>query len=237
MNGYELSRQWFNFCFKNPQKVKPNHTALYFFAIEHCNRMGWKEIFGFPTTMAKDAIGIRSYATYKQTLDDLVEWGFIIMHEVSKNQYSSNIIALSNFAKAHSKAHDEALDKALITHASKQQQYIKTIEPDNNQQQTAKSVAKKQPTYEYPKSDTDPDLIEFFVNNGSTAEAAAEFYNHFNAQGWIRGNGQVVLDWMSQAKLSINKKTFGADAYNASKATTNNDDPHAEFRAKYGIQL
>jgi hypothetical protein len=132
MNGYELSRQWFNFCFKNPQKVKPNHTALYFFAIEHCNRMGWKQVFGFPTTMAKDAIGIRSYTTYKQTLDDLVEWGFIVMHERSKNQYSSNIIALSNFDKAHNKAHDEALDKALITHASKQQQYNKTIQPTNN---------------------------------------------------------------------------------------------------------
>lgn len=116
MNGYELSRFWFDWCFENPEKISPNHSALYFFAIEHCNRLGWKNKFGFPTEMAKDAIGIKSYNTYIKTLNDLVEWGFIIMIERSKNQYSSNIITLSNFDKAL----DKALDKAFIKHESKQ---------------------------------------------------------------------------------------------------------------------
>lgn len=116
MNGYELSRAWFNWCFENPEKIKPNHTALYFFCVEHCNRLGWKSKFGLPTTMAKEAIGIRSYNTYSQTIQDLVEWGFIVMVEKSKNQHSSNIIALSNFNKAH----DNALDNATIKHATKQ---------------------------------------------------------------------------------------------------------------------
>ena len=116
MNGYELSRKWFDFCFENPEKIKPNHTALYFFCIEHCNRLGWKNKFGLPTTMAKEAIGIRSYNTYINTLVDLVDWGFVEMIEKSKNQYSSNIIALSNFDKAL----DKALDKAMIKHTTKQ---------------------------------------------------------------------------------------------------------------------
>lgn len=116
MNGYELSRTWFDWCFVNPDKIKPNHSALYFFCIEHCNRLGWKDKFGLPTTMAMEALGIKSYNTYKQTLVDLVEWGFIKMIETSKNQYSANIVALSNFNKAV----DKALDKALIKHASKQ---------------------------------------------------------------------------------------------------------------------
>lgn len=115
-NSYELSRAWFDFCFENPEKIKPNHTAIYFFCVEHCNRLGWKRKFGLPTSMVKDAVGIRSYNTYKKTLDDLVEWGFIEMIEYSKNQYSSNIIALSNFDKALNKA----LDKALIKHSTKQ---------------------------------------------------------------------------------------------------------------------
>ena len=116
MNGYELSRKWFDWCFENPEKISPNHSALYFFAIEHCNRLGWREKFGFPTEMAKEAIGIRSYNTYIKTLNDLVDWGFIRMIERSKNQFSSNIIALSNFDKAL----DKALDKASVKHASKQ---------------------------------------------------------------------------------------------------------------------
>jgi len=118
MNGYELSRKWFDFCFDNPEKIKPNHTALYFFAIEHCNRLGWKEKFGFPTEMAKDAIGIKNYRTYINTITDLVDWGFIKMIEKSKNQYSANIIALVNYTKATTKA----LDKATSKHSTKQGQ-------------------------------------------------------------------------------------------------------------------
>jgi len=115
LNGYELSRKWFDWCFENPDKISPNHTALYFFIIEHCNRLGWKKKFGLPTTMAKESIGIRSYNTYINTLNDLVSWGAIVLIEKSKNQYSSNIIAISNFDKALVKA----LDKAFIKHDTK----------------------------------------------------------------------------------------------------------------------
>lgn len=142
MNGYELSRLWFDWSFENPEKISPNHTALYFFAIEHCNRLGWRNKFGFPTEMAKDAIGIKSYNTYIKTLNDLVDWGFIQMIERSKNQYSSNIIALSNFNKAL----DKALDKAIVKHVTKQDESTSesissidkplTLEPLTNKPQT-----------------------------------------------------------------------------------------------------
>jgi hypothetical protein len=128
MNSYELSRNWFDWTFENPERINPNHTALYFFIIEHCNRLGWKEKFGLPTTMAKEAIGIRSYNTYINTLNDLVEFGFIKLIEKSKNQYSSNIVALSNFNKAP----DKALDKALVKHGTKQGESIYSI----NKQET-----------------------------------------------------------------------------------------------------
>ena len=66
--------------------------------------------------MAKEAIGIKNFRTYRNTLNDLVAFGFIKMIEVSKNQYSSNIIALSNFDKAL----DKALDKAIVKATKKQ---------------------------------------------------------------------------------------------------------------------
>ncbi|WP_299116891.1 hypothetical protein [uncultured Winogradskyella sp.] len=133
LNSYELSRQWFDFSFENPEKVKPNHTAIYFFIIEHCNRLGWKERFGLPTTMAMEALGIKSYNTYIKCFNDLVEWKFIKLIEKSKNQYSSNIIAISKFNKAL----DKALDKALINHSTKHcritQQSIDSIIKQINQ--------------------------------------------------------------------------------------------------------
>lgn len=116
MNGYELSRKWFDWCFENPEKINPNHSAMYFFIIEHCNRLGWKDKFGLPTTMVKEAIGIKNFRTYVNTLNDLVEWGFIKMVEKSKNQHSSNIVAIVKNAKATTKA----LDKAVQKHSQKQ---------------------------------------------------------------------------------------------------------------------
>lgn len=149
MTGYELSRNWFDWCFENPEKINPNHTALYFFICEHSNRMGGKTKFGLPTTMAKDAIGIRSYNTYIKTLNDLVEFGFIELIEKSKNQYSSNIVALSKFNKAHNKAHNKALDKALIKHGTKQvestQQSIDSIDKQINNKQITIDIY---PTFE-----------------------------------------------------------------------------------------
>jgi len=125
MNDYfKLLRNFWDFAFDNPEKIKANHCALYCFIVEHCNRLGWKSKFGLPTTMAKDAIGIRSYNTYIQTLNDLVNFGFIELVEKSTNQYSSNIIALSNFNKASSKA----LDKAFIKHDTKQSESISSID-------------------------------------------------------------------------------------------------------------
>ena len=121
---YSLNRAFWDFAFENTGKIKPNHIAVYQFSIEHCNRLGWKKQFGFPTSMVLDATGIKSYSVYKSTFDDLVNYGFFKVIEYSKNQYSSNIIALvENYkanSKANSKANDKALDKAFTKHMSKQ---------------------------------------------------------------------------------------------------------------------
>jgi hypothetical protein len=148
LTGYELSRNFFDWCFENPEKVKPAHVAVYFFAIEHCNRLGWKPKFGFPSQMVMDAIGIKSWHTYISIFTDLVEWGFFILLEKSKNQYSSNIIALIKFDEAHIKA----LDKALTKHISKHQRstYQSTYQSNDS---INKQVNKEQKNRETPEQD------------------------------------------------------------------------------------
>ena len=148
MNGYELSRKWFDWSFENPEKISPNHSALYFFAIEHCNRLGWRKKFGFPTEMAKDAIGIKSYNTYIKTLNDLVNWGFIEMIEISKNQYSSNIIAIVKNTKAHTKALDKALSKHIQKHSTKHSQSTVSIDKQLNNITRNKEQEREESTHE-----------------------------------------------------------------------------------------
>ena len=192
MNGYELSRKWFDWCFENPEKIKPNHTALYFFAVEHCNRLGWKKKYGMPTTMAMEAIGIKSYNTYINTLNDLVEWGFIEMIQRSKNQYSANIVALSNFDKAL----DKALDEALIKHASKQSESIDSID----KQETSKQINKEQapPPLE--------EVISYFDENGYTKESATKMFEYYEesrkprGRVWKDGRGNTVKNWKQKAR-------------------------------------
>ena len=133
MNSYELSRKFWDFAFENPDRIKPIHSAIYFFAIEHCNRLGWKEKFGLPSQMVMEAIGVKNWRTYSQGLNELIDFGFIKLLEKSSNQYSSNIIAIVNFTKADTKA----LDKALQKHGTKQGQSIVSIdkqETKNNKQ-------------------------------------------------------------------------------------------------------
>jgi hypothetical protein len=121
---YSLSRNFWNYAFDNPEKVNTNHIAIYFFAVEHCNRLGWKEKFGFPTSMAMEATGIKNWRTYSKAFNELVEFGLIKLIEKSTNQYSSNIIAIVKNTKAQSKA----LDVALQNHSQKQRQSKASID-------------------------------------------------------------------------------------------------------------
>lgn len=118
--GYKLTRTWFDFKFENPGKIKASHTELYFYIIDLWNRLGQKEKFGLPTAVTMECLGIGSYNTYKRNLNDLIDFGFILLIQESKNQHQSKVIALSKFDKAtdkaldkaHIKATDEAIDKA-----------------------------------------------------------------------------------------------------------------------------
>ncbi|MFV8226219.1 hypothetical protein [Christiangramia aquimixticola] len=128
MTGYEITRKWFDFSFDNPDKVKPRHTALYLYSADLCNRLGWKRKFGLPTATTMEATGIGNYNTYKKTFDDLVDWGFIELILKSKNQHSSNVIALCKNAEAKNKALDKAvMNQSRSTVGIDKPQTLKTI--------------------------------------------------------------------------------------------------------------
>lgn len=196
MDTYSLSRNFFNWCFDNPEKVSPNHTAIYFFAIEHCNRLGGKEKFGFPTMMACDAIGIKKPQTYTKYFNDLEDWGFFKVHERSKNQYSANIISLIYALPKNGKA----LDKAFVKHGLKQTEsmgqsnspIIKQVNKETNKQENNKS--KK--TFEPPLIE---DVKSFFSEKGYTEKSAQSFFDYYSAGDWVDSQGTKVKNWKQKA--------------------------------------
>ena len=192
MDYFKITRYFWDFAFENPEKIKPNHCALFLFIVEHCNRLGWKEKFGLPTTMTKDAIGIRSYNTYIQTLNDLVNFGLIILIERSKNQYSSNIVALSNYNKAL----DKALDKALIKHDTKQSEStIQSIDSIN------KPITNKQntiiPLY--------IDFLNYAIEQKPKVNKSLVKlkYDSWAVNDWKDGNGKQIKNWKSKLNNTL----------------------------------
>lgn len=103
INGYQLTAKWFEFCKSGNQNIRPIHTSLYLYCIYVCNSLRWKTQFGLPTEFTMQTLGISSYKTYKNTLQDLIDFGFITLINKSYNQHSSNIIALVKNTKASPK--------------------------------------------------------------------------------------------------------------------------------------
>jgi hypothetical protein len=134
MNGYELSRYWFDWAFENPDLINANDTALYMWLIEKNNRCGWSEKFSISSTESMSACGFKTYPPYKKSFDRLIELGFVIMVKKSINQFQSNVIALSK----NNKAIVKALDKASLTHSIKHVESNSESTFDINKQETIK---------------------------------------------------------------------------------------------------
>lgn len=117
VNLYLILRNLFNFSYENPDLIKPSHIAIYLFAVDRNNRMGWKEKFGLPTDDAMEATGIKSKTTYYKAVRGLEDMELIKIFELSKNQNTANIIsipAVSKFKLANDTAVKSALDIANI---------------------------------------------------------------------------------------------------------------------------
>lgn len=206
MNGYELTRQWWDFAFENPERVKPIHSALYFYAIDQCNRLGWAEKFGLPAYMAMSAIGISHHNTYSKAFDDLVEWGFFQLIQKAKNQHTANIIALSKIDTALYTALDKATLKHIAQHAQEQGDSTITInkpQTKNKKQQTVNADL----VFEIP---TLEQLISYADEKGFTDGIAYEFFEKYTNLQWKKNlNGEPIANW----KLTM--QTWMKRDYNA----------------------
>lgn len=201
MNSYELSRNFWDYAFDNPEKIKPIHSAIYFFSIEHCNRLGWKQKFGLPSQMVMEAIGVKNWKTYSNGLNDLIEWGFINLIEKSVNQYSSNIIAIVNFTKAPTKALDKALSEHGTKHSQKQSQSIVSIDKQVNNK-----------TIKQENNKGVPPSFDSFLNHAREKaklknitldeEKVRTKFDSWLENDWCDLNGKKIINW--KVKITSN---------------------------------
>lgn len=190
MNGYVLSRFYFDWAFEHPNENNPTMTALYFFIVEINNRLGWKKEFNITPRECMEAIGVSSYNTYKKNFDNLVKYGFVVIVKRSANQYQANIIALSKFDKADNNPCNKALDKALIEHSTKQSESTCDIHKTINKETINNNVGSKPKRFIPP---TVGEVKAYCLERGNNIDAEY-FVDHYTTNGWMR-NKIPIKDW------------------------------------------
>lgn len=199
MNSYELTSIWFQFAFENPEKIKPGHHALYFWCIELCNSLGWKEKFGLPTQHSMEVIGIKNYKTYIDYLNDLIAFGYIELIQKSNNQYTSNIIALVKNNKATTKAYTKALSKQLSKQCQSNYQSSVTVDkPLTNKPLTNKQDKQKE-TFSPPSS---IEVCNYFKEKGYSEVLAKKAFDYYHVSNWKDSKGTQVKNW-KQKMISV----------------------------------
>lgn len=225
---FDYLKQWHLFAFNNCDLISPNHSALYFYCINKANEFNWVDKFGLPSEHSMHSIGIKSYKTYKNTLDDLIEWGFIKLITKSENQYTANIISLPilqlngvlNFTESHTKPSTKAPTKPLTKpHAKPSTTYNKT-----NRLTTNETI--------YP---TLADVVEYFKENGYNEIIARKAYDYYSSNDWKDKNNKKIVVW----KLKM--RNWFSDDYkivqNKTNDTTLYHPPQSDFMSYHEYEV
>jgi hypothetical protein len=226
---YALTRNFFDWSFENPEKINTNHVALYYFILEHSNRLGWKEKFGLPTGMAMEAIGIKNYKTYGKTFSELVEFGFVKLIEKSKNQYSSNVIALVKNTKAHTKALTKASLKHIPKHCSSTaNSTVSILIPSTNIQDTNIQNTEQPPegvSFDFRMALLKYGLDDTLVNEWIQVRKKKRAVNSETAyNGFIRELEKASLPKNDVLRICVEKSWIGFDAAWIAQEKTKNFD-------------
>lgn len=216
MSGYELSRQWFDFLFENPDLTNVSQTALYMWLIELNNRKGFSEKFVFNSDEACSYTGIKDRKTVWSALNKLSEYGFVTIVKKATNQNQVTTISIIN-NKVKSKG---CLDKAIRLSnnctsegLADKQQVNSNCTSEGLADTLAIGLSLKQLNNETTNNETviPPDqirhshwprdvnkVIDYFKSKNASETLATTFFNKYESQNWMV-NGNAIIKWKFKA--------------------------------------
>lgn len=203
MNGYQLTRRWFNFAFEKTE-AKVQHTAIYCWLVELNNRLGWKDEFTINTQFTMEGLSIGNKNTYLTALADLENWGFIKTLRPSINQNYGRVVTLRCGDLVTTDT--TAMDKAMIQESddngeggvpivkpqtTKPLNTKPDIEPDKKPEKKVRQKKTKfiAPTYEQVEA--------YFLEQGSNRDLAEKSYFHYKDLDWHNKYGKKLVNWKS----------------------------------------
>lgn len=226
MNGYQLTRRWFNFTFEHTE-AKAQHTAIYCWLIELNNRLGWKDEFTINTQFTMEGLSIGNKNTYLSALSDLENWGFIKTIRPSVNQNYGRVITLrcyDNDTAVHT-ATTTAMDTALIQQNDDNGNGSVPIVKQVNQE-TTKPVNHK-PIY--TQKDFSDGLIDFETKYAkSMIDQFYEYWTETDQKGKMRFQAQKFFD--ISKRLATWKRKSSDFHTNKKEATTDVPAENASYK-------
>jgi len=129
---FEYTKHFWDWADDNSDLVSPTVVATYFYLLKVANKLNWRPKFKITSTEVINGIGIKSYKTYKQAFDILVQSGLIELVTKSKNQYQCNEVALVSASVSAS----VKFTKANPKQKTKQSQSISHIHKTNKTNKT-----------------------------------------------------------------------------------------------------
>jgi hypothetical protein len=206
MNGYQLTRQWFEWRFNNPGKLSAGHAELYFYIVDRWNYFGQKSEFGLPRLHTMEVLSIGSRNTYKKIFGDLIEHGFIKLIRESCNQYHhASIIALSKFEQPFATPLETPTEQA--TEQAGNQPPDPIVKPNN---QGTKELKKAKSEFIAPSFE---EVKAFFLEHNESLDFLDKCFYYYSDANWTNRDGKKVKDW----KRTIKTNWFGK---NNNKPTT-----------------
>lgn len=118
INGYSLTRRWFDYSLVNAGKTTPVHGILFLWIVELFNRNRWRELVFMAKDEAMTEIGVKDYRTFWRALHDLEAWGFISIVGKAKNQHTTTIIKISCAYASNASAEGGTDTNAYASNAS-----------------------------------------------------------------------------------------------------------------------
>jgi hypothetical protein len=195
MNGYQLTRRWFNFSFEKTE-AKAQHTAIYCWLVELNNRLGWKDEFTINTQFTMEGLSIGNKNTYLAALADLENWGFIKTLRPSINQNYGRVITLrcGDLVTADTTAMDMAMIQESDGNGEGGVPIVKQVNLETIKPHVVKSVKKKfvPPTFEQVEA--------YFIEQGASLDCLERCYFYYADANWTNRDGKKVVDWKRTIK-------------------------------------
>lgn len=221
---FEQMKNFYDFSFHSEYDFTPHHISLYMFLLNQNNRSNWSPKFKLSLDLGMYGSKIGSKKTYYKTLDDLQNWGLIVL-EKGKNAWKSPSISIIPLQKQKNSiplcqevevqnwesSGDTIGESTDASTDLSSGNVVTTLQHPNKDYKTIKQNTNRQKTLSQRKSFTPPTLeevIEFCKEKCYKYFDCQKYHSLRVMNEWTNNQGRKILNWKADINTAESFKNF-----------------------------